>query len=123
LVSHGEGFQWTDRELIGGVCLLVVSREKDQSMMIGDDLRVTVLRVRGKRALVVAARRRLTVRQPSWEESEPKWMEVGEEVELGRDAWVGVVDVRGEKVRLGFTLPKHLQLHRQEVYDALHALR
>ena len=92
-------------------------------MMIGDDLRVTVLKVRGKRALVVMARRSLTPRQPSWTESDPKWLEVGDEVELVHDARVAVVDVRGEKVRLGFTLPKDLQLHRQEVYDAIHRER
>jgi carbon storage regulator CsrA len=47
----------------------------------------------------------------------------GEEIELGRDARVAVVDVRAEKVLLGFALPKNLQLHRQEIYDVIHAER
>lgn len=51
--------------------MLVLSRTKDQTIMIGDDIGVTV------------------------------------------------VDIRGDKVRLGVTAPKHVTVHRQEVYDAI----
>ena len=98
---------------------LVVSREKDQSMMIGHDLRVTVLRVRGERALVVTSRRRATARQPNWAESDPKWLEVGQTLDVDHDVRFQVTDIRAEQVRLGFSLPPTLQLHRQEVYDAI----
>lgn len=32
---------------------------------------------------------------------------------------VQVVDIRGDKVRLGFDAPRHIEIHRKEVYDAI----
>jgi len=32
---------------------------------------------------------------------------------------VRVVDIRGDKVRLGITAPKDVPIHRKEVYDAI----
>ena len=51
--------------------MLVLSRQKDESIMIGDEVEVTI------------------------------------------------VDVRGDKVRLGITAPKTIKVHRREVYDAI----
>jgi carbon storage regulator len=51
--------------------MLVLSRQKDQSIMIGDDVEVII------------------------------------------------VDVRGDKVRLGITAPKAIPVHRREVYEAI----
>jgi carbon storage regulator len=33
--------------------------------------------------------------------------------------FVTVVEIRGDKVRLGFQMPKEIPLHRQEIYDAV----
>jgi len=42
-------------------------------------------------------------------------------VDLGdRVIEVTVVEIRGDKVRLGFTAPKEVPVHRREVYDAIH---
>ena len=51
--------------------MLVLSRQKDESIMIGDDVEITI------------------------------------------------VDVRGDKVRLGITAPKEIPVHRMEVYEAI----
>jgi carbon storage regulator len=51
--------------------MLVLSRQKDESIMIGDDVEITI------------------------------------------------VDVRGDKVRLGITAPKEIAVHRKEVYEAI----
>ena len=51
--------------------MLVLSRQRDETIMIGDDVRITV------------------------------------------------VDIRGDKVRLGIDAPRHIQVHRQEVYEAI----
>jgi carbon storage regulator len=51
--------------------MLVLSRQKDESIMIGDDVEITI------------------------------------------------VDVRGDKVRLGITAPKEIPVHRREVYEAI----
>jgi len=51
--------------------MLVLSRQKDESIMIGDNVEVTI------------------------------------------------VDVRGDKVRLGIAAPKEIPVHRKEVYEAI----
>ncbi len=51
--------------------MLVLSRQKDESIMIGDDVEITI------------------------------------------------VDVRGDKVRLGINAPKSIAVHRKEVYEAI----
>ena len=51
--------------------MLVLSRQKDQTIMIGDNIEITV------------------------------------------------VDIRGEKVRLGITAPSKIPVHRKEVYEAI----
>ncbi|MHC4124288.1 MAG: carbon storage regulator CsrA [Planctomycetota bacterium] len=51
--------------------MLVLSRQKDQSIVIGDNIEITI------------------------------------------------VDVRGDKVRLGITAPREVPVHRREVYEAI----
>ncbi len=51
--------------------MLVLSRQKDETIMIGDDVEITV------------------------------------------------VDIRGDKVRLGIKAPAHIPVHRKEVYEAI----
>ena len=38
---------------------------------------------------------------------------------IGDDVEVFIVDVRGDKVRLGITAPKSIPVHRKEVYEAI----
>lgn len=38
---------------------------------------------------------------------------------IGDDVEITIVDVRGDKVRLGITAPKSIPVHRREVYDAI----
>jgi carbon storage regulator len=51
--------------------MLVLSRQKDETIMIGDDIEITI------------------------------------------------VDIRGDKVRLGISAPSAVPVHRKEVYDAI----
>ncbi len=51
--------------------MLVLSRQRDQTIVIGDSIRITV------------------------------------------------VDVRGDKVRIGIDAPRDISVHREEVYDAI----
>lgn len=42
-----------------------------------------------------------------------------ESIIIGDDVEITVVDIRGDKVRLGITAPRHIQVHRKEVYEAI----
>jgi len=42
-----------------------------------------------------------------------------ESVIIGEDVKVTVVDVRGNKVRLGITAPRSIPVHREEVYETI----
>src|SRR3954453_22094120 len=42
-----------------------------------------------------------------------------ETIMIGDDIEVTVVDIRGDKVRLGINAPKSISVHRKEVYDAI----
>ncbi|MGF1633407.1 MAG: carbon storage regulator CsrA [Phycisphaerae bacterium] len=42
-----------------------------------------------------------------------------ETIMIGDDIEVTVVDIRGDKVRLGINAPKHVAVHRKEVYEAI----
>ena len=42
-----------------------------------------------------------------------------EAIMIGDEIVVTVVDIRGDKVRLGIDAPSDVPVHRQEVYDAI----
>ncbi|MEM8680303.1 MAG: carbon storage regulator CsrA [Planctomycetota bacterium] len=42
-----------------------------------------------------------------------------ESIMIGDDVVVTIVDIRGDKVRLGIDAPTSIPVHRQEVYEAI----
>jgi carbon storage regulator len=42
-----------------------------------------------------------------------------EKIVIGDNISVMVIEIRGDKVRLGIDAPKDVTVHRQEVYDAI----
>jgi len=42
-----------------------------------------------------------------------------EQIVIGDNVVITVVDIRGDKVRLGVEAPKEVAVHRREVYDAI----
>ena len=42
-----------------------------------------------------------------------------ESIMIGDEVEITIVDVRGDKVRLGITAPKKISVHRKEVYEAI----
>jgi len=44
-----------------------------------------------------------------------------ETIMIGDDVEITVVDIRGDKVRLGITAPTRIAVHRKEVYEAIKA--
>lgn len=42
-----------------------------------------------------------------------------EKIIIGDNIVLMVIEIRGDKVRLGINAPKEITVHRQEVYDAI----
>lgn len=42
-----------------------------------------------------------------------------ESIMIGDDIEITIVDIRGDKVRLGINAPPHVPVHRKEVYEAI----
>lgn len=45
-----------------------------------------------------------------------------ESIVVNNDIVITVVEIRGDKVRLGIVAPKDVPVHRQEVYDAIRGM-
>lgn len=42
-----------------------------------------------------------------------------ETIMIGDEVEITIVDIRGDKVRIGITAPRDVQVHRKEVYEAI----
>ena len=42
-----------------------------------------------------------------------------EVIKIGHNINITIVDIRGDKVRIGIDAPVHVPVHRKEVYDAI----
>ena len=42
-----------------------------------------------------------------------------ESIIVGDNVQITIVDIRGDKVRLGIEAPPHISVHRKEVFDAI----
>ena len=42
-----------------------------------------------------------------------------ESIIIGDDIEITIVDVRGDKVRLGINAPREISVHRKEIYEAI----
>lgn len=48
---------------------------------------------------------------------------VGESIDIGDDITVTVVSVNGKSARIGVNAPKHIEVHREEIYRQVQADR
>ena len=45
---------------------------------------------------------------------------INESIVINSDIVITVVEIRGDKIRLGIDAPRDVPVHRQEVYEAIH---
>ena len=46
-----------------------------------------------------------------------------ESIVINNDIIVTVIEIRGDKIRLGIVAPKDVPVHREEVYEAIHGTK
>ena len=44
---------------------------------------------------------------------------LGEKITIGDDITITIVEIKGAQVKLGVEAPKHVEIHRQEVYERI----
>lgn len=44
---------------------------------------------------------------------------IGESIIIGDDIEIKVMDIRGSQVKIGIEAPKHISVHREEVYERI----
>jgi len=44
---------------------------------------------------------------------------MNESIVIGENIVVTVIDIRGDKIRLGIEAPRHIAVHRQEIYERI----
>ena len=44
---------------------------------------------------------------------------LGESITIGDDIKITVLDIKGSQLRIGIQAPKHLMVHREEIYLAI----
>lgn len=44
---------------------------------------------------------------------------IGESLMVGDDVTISVLGVKGNQVRIGIDAPKHVQVHREEIYNRI----
>jgi carbon storage regulator len=44
---------------------------------------------------------------------------LGEKINIGDDITITLVEIKGAQVKLGIEAPKHIKIHRQEIYERI----
>lgn len=92
--------------------MIVVSRHIDETILIGDEIRVTVASISAEHVV-------LDVVYLEWGKAVERScaLERDDHVEIPPNAKVRVVEIRGDNVRLAIDAPKEVAVHRKEVVE------
>lgn len=93
--------------------MLVLSRQIDETVMIGDSILVTVVAIEPEMTTLY-----VRFRDENQRVEQKLALEVDDRLEITNDIHVYVVDIRDDKVRLGVVAPKVFVVQRKEVYEA-----
>jgi len=97
--------------------MLIIARVADESVRVGERLTVTVTDVDPGGVRLLVDGELIGGPDDGQRVREARELAPGGEVRLGGLVTIVLVDVVGPKARLGFLVPRHVELHRAEVYD------
>jgi len=43
----------------------------------------------------------------------------GESIQIGEDIEIQIVSIQGDQVKIGINAPKHIEIHRKEIYQEI----
>ena len=95
--------------------MLVLSRGRSESIMIGDEYVVTPLRIRDEGVTIVVSRELGDERF----DASIHTLARDQFIDIDERVRVTVIDVRDERVRFGVEAPASLPVHRLEVYEQI----
>jgi carbon storage regulator CsrA len=101
---------WDIKYFLGQI-LLIINRTPGQTIMIGDNLRITLLDIQGKQI------------QLGLEDLANKTIfptisaEFNQKIQMGNGGSILVVQVRGKQVKLGIDFPPNILVLRGELYE------
>jgi carbon storage regulator len=44
---------------------------------------------------------------------------LGEKITIGNDVVIRVIEIKGSQIKLGIEAPKHIEVHREEIYERI----
>jgi carbon storage regulator CsrA len=124
--------------------MLVLSRYKNEAIYVGDNIRIVIADIRGARVkIVIEAPPEVSIHRKEVHEAIQRGAQsatrptlarkeftrlvltrkTNEVICIGDDIRVMVVEVRGDRVRIGVNAPESVAVHREEIYEAIKAAK
>lgn len=94
--------------------MLVLSRQVDETVMIGDTITVTVVSIESEMATLF-----VRYRDANQRVEQKLALEIDDRLEITEEIYVSVVEIREDKIRIAIVAPKSFAVHRKEVYEAI----
>jgi carbon storage regulator len=99
--------------------MLVLSRQVDEAVMIGEHIVLSVTDIDSSIVRVVVSGRMLGGAEDGGNFKQAYEMSVGQSFPIGPMIRVTLVDTRSDTARFGINVPKHVLVHRKEIFDAI----
>ena len=101
--------------------MLIVGREVGQSVIIGDDIKVTVTQCGSKLKLAIHAPKSIRVSPIKQDPQTPRKLKktdrkIGETMLIGENVRVAMIQTKSGLLRFAIDAPKEISIFREEIY-------